>query len=325
MKMYINRRGQGQLETVDELDVKTREDRKELRRLVGEYQMSDRSAEHYASSRACADWKKRSGNPTKKAEMLKRSGNPAKRAPVDVQAKRELQLFLDKDPRMNSRKTEFLNVAAKKMRAGKYDHTLAGKLWLYWVNEGAKKYSSDYGSGAMSNIFSPATREAVASDVARREYDALANGEYRAISTVHAKRAPVHSDMSPEMERKLQMFDLSMGTGPYAAEFAARTGPYAGRPAAPSKRKKRLGNPAKKRSLHDQMHSKSYVTRTLPSYGPPRLVKGPISWQKLSPSDRLAIQMQHGNHYNLSGYWALYKHSAQAGGMSSWVRTGAKL
>jgi hypothetical protein len=108
------------------------------------------------------------------------------RAAVDTHAKRELELFLDNDGQMYARKTAFLNAAAKKMRAGTYDHALAGKLWLAWVNEGAKKYCSEnYCPGA---TFSPATREAAAADVARHEHDALVRGERGAISIAHTPK-----------------------------------------------------------------------------------------------------------------------------------------
>lgn len=50
-KFYINRYGQGVRETVDEFET-----RKEARAMVSEYRMSDPSAEHYISTRACSNW-----------------------------------------------------------------------------------------------------------------------------------------------------------------------------------------------------------------------------------------------------------------------------
>ena len=49
---YIQRNGNGQLETVDEFTT-----RKEAREMLTEYQMSDCSAEYYLSSRPCNDWR----------------------------------------------------------------------------------------------------------------------------------------------------------------------------------------------------------------------------------------------------------------------------
>lgn len=50
--VYVNRKGQGYKETVDEFET-----RKEARAMLAEYRMSDPSAEFYLSSRPCKGWK----------------------------------------------------------------------------------------------------------------------------------------------------------------------------------------------------------------------------------------------------------------------------
>jgi hypothetical protein len=50
--IYIQRKGQGYLETVDEFET-----RKEAREMLKEYRLSDSSAHFYLSSRACKAWK----------------------------------------------------------------------------------------------------------------------------------------------------------------------------------------------------------------------------------------------------------------------------
>ena len=52
--IYIQRRGNGYLETVDEFET-----RKEAQDLLKEYRMSDPSAEYYTSSRPCKEWKEK--------------------------------------------------------------------------------------------------------------------------------------------------------------------------------------------------------------------------------------------------------------------------
>lgn len=52
MAHFIQRKGQGYLETVDEFDT-----RKEARAMLAEYRMSDRSAEFYISTRPCKAWR----------------------------------------------------------------------------------------------------------------------------------------------------------------------------------------------------------------------------------------------------------------------------
>lgn len=127
----------------------------------------------------------------------KKHARKSTKAPVDRHKKRELELFLDNDKQMYARKKAFLNAAAKKMRAGVYDHAKAGKLWLAWVDMGAKKYVAENASGPVSSVFSPATREAVANDVARHEYDALVRGERGAIDITPKKVAKKPAKKKP--------------------------------------------------------------------------------------------------------------------------------
>jgi hypothetical protein len=49
---YIQRRGNGYLETVDEFET-----RKEARTMLREYKMADTAADYYLSSRACREWR----------------------------------------------------------------------------------------------------------------------------------------------------------------------------------------------------------------------------------------------------------------------------
>lgn len=49
---YIQRRGDGYLETVDEFET-----RKEAQEMLKEYKLADRYAEYYLSSRACKEWR----------------------------------------------------------------------------------------------------------------------------------------------------------------------------------------------------------------------------------------------------------------------------
>jgi len=50
--IYIQRKGDGMLETVDEFET-----RKEVREMLKEYQISDYSAQYYLSQRPCNDWR----------------------------------------------------------------------------------------------------------------------------------------------------------------------------------------------------------------------------------------------------------------------------
>jgi hypothetical protein len=51
---YINRRGQGHTETVDEFET-----RAEARKALQEYLICDTSADYWISQRCCANWKEK--------------------------------------------------------------------------------------------------------------------------------------------------------------------------------------------------------------------------------------------------------------------------
>lgn len=52
MKIYIQRKGDGHLETVDEFETC-----KGARAMLAEYRMADPTAHHYLSSRPCKAWR----------------------------------------------------------------------------------------------------------------------------------------------------------------------------------------------------------------------------------------------------------------------------
>jgi hypothetical protein len=53
---YVQRESGTDLETVDEVPYNTREERAEAKRCVSEYNISDPTAHHYLSPRACKGW-----------------------------------------------------------------------------------------------------------------------------------------------------------------------------------------------------------------------------------------------------------------------------
>lgn len=78
--VYVNRRGQGYTETVDEFTT-----RKEARAMLSEYRMVDPSAHHYLSSRPCKGWNDEppaATFPTNGGTYKARNGG--KRAPLNL-------------------------------------------------------------------------------------------------------------------------------------------------------------------------------------------------------------------------------------------------
>ena len=100
------------------------------------------------------------------------------RSPVagdfDEHAADELRLYLDNDRALYDRKmNSFIPNVRRKIEQGKYDPALAPKLWIYLVDDAAKKYVKEMGGS-----FDVATRRAVAAQLAKDELQMLMNGEY---------------------------------------------------------------------------------------------------------------------------------------------------
>ncbi|HAF77506.1 MAG TPA: hypothetical protein DCG42_09315 [Maribacter sp.] len=68
----------------------------------------------------------------------------------------------------------------RKIKRDIYDHEKAQKLWMYLVDEAAKKYVSEFGSTDqdVKDMFPKATRMQVAKNLADRELENINNKEY---------------------------------------------------------------------------------------------------------------------------------------------------
>lgn len=82
---------------------------------------------------------------------------------------RELSLYIENEYSLvgapNSRGKAIHENLLRKVKSGKYDPALASKAWQHLIDEGARKYSKEFGTGDV--IFSPADRRQVAEEYAR--------------------------------------------------------------------------------------------------------------------------------------------------------------
>ena len=77
----------------------------------------------------------------------------------------ELKVYIENDAQLYRQRTRPVQVnLEKKWQKGTYDHAQAPKLWLYLVNDGAKKYVKEHGSPGMK--VDVATRKKVAQEMA---------------------------------------------------------------------------------------------------------------------------------------------------------------
>jgi hypothetical protein len=84
---------------------------------------------------------------------------------VDQVALRELELFIDNDYPIYRQRESIEKNIQRKVKSGKYDHSMAAKLWQYMVDAGAKKYVKEFG-GNVRDMFPKQLRMALAKQYA---------------------------------------------------------------------------------------------------------------------------------------------------------------
>ena len=84
---------------------------------------------------------------------------------VDQVSLRELELFIDNDYQIYRQRESIEKNIQRKVKSGKYDHSMAAKLWQYMVDAGAKKYVKEFG-GNVRDMFPKQLRMALAKQYA---------------------------------------------------------------------------------------------------------------------------------------------------------------
>lgn len=87
----------------------------------------------------------------------------------------ELELFMENDGQLY--RQQFIPIIKniqRKIKSGKYDHSQAPKLWMYYVENGLKKYAKELGSGmAWNQYLSVKDRKVLAMKLADINYDEI--------------------------------------------------------------------------------------------------------------------------------------------------------
>ena len=100
---------------------------------------------------------------------------------VDSDAMNELKLFINNDEDLYRKK--FMPIIAnikRKIKRGVYNHEMALKLWMYLVDEAARKYVKEFGSSDqdVADMFPKELRQQIAKDMADEEQEKIEAGEY---------------------------------------------------------------------------------------------------------------------------------------------------
>lgn len=178
------------------------------------------------------------------------SKNPA-RTVADKTAANELELYIENESSIYNQKKSIIENIKRKMKSGRYDPKLAPKLWLYWVDAGAKKYVKEFGSGNVDTIFNKATREHVAHGLARDYEQRIRSGEYGPVSG--ATRNPATKETVMAKKAKKAKAKKSTRKPRSAAQKAATKRMLAARagkskPRKASKAKRKSGSAPKRKA-----------------------------------------------------------------------------
>jgi hypothetical protein len=144
-----------------------------------------------AKAREAAAWKAKEQNPSRPSPLTSQaprcnnpcvSGNPKRREAPNQHDARELFLYIDSDSNLYRQMViPIMQNLARKIGRGAYDKAKAVKLWNYLADEGAKRYTKEFGTPGPCGsygTFTPATRFMVAAQFARRFMDLYRNKEY---------------------------------------------------------------------------------------------------------------------------------------------------
>ena len=96
---------------------------------------------------------------------------------VDAAAARELYLFMQNERSLMRQRDSIIKNISRKMKSGKYDHKQAPKLWMYWVDNGAKEYDKTYSSPGV-RTFDKDTKMSVAIQLADEYKAEIELGNY---------------------------------------------------------------------------------------------------------------------------------------------------
>jgi len=101
----------------------------------------------------------------------------------DSDAINELDLFIMNDEDLYRRRfMPIITNIRRKVKRGVYDHEKVIKLWMYLVDDAARKYVQEFGSPDqdVKDMFPKETRLKVAQNIADRELENIKQGEYDA-------------------------------------------------------------------------------------------------------------------------------------------------
>ena len=109
----------------------------------------------------------------------------------DSDAVNELDLFIMNDEDLYRRRfMPIITNIKRKIKRGVYDHEKVIKLWMYLVDDAARKYVQEFGDPAqdVKDMFPKETRLKVAEVISLREKENIEKGEYDVVKGTVSQR-----------------------------------------------------------------------------------------------------------------------------------------
>jgi hypothetical protein len=100
---------------------------------------------------------------------------------IDTDAVNELDSFIMNDEDLYRRRfMPIISNIKRKIKSNVYDHEKAQKLWMYLIDDAARKYVQEFGSEGtdVKDMFPKETRQQVAKIISDRELENIKQGEY---------------------------------------------------------------------------------------------------------------------------------------------------
>jgi|TARA_B100000029_G_C17470275_1_gene921710 hypothetical protein len=100
---------------------------------------------------------------------------------MDTDAVNELDSFIMNDEDLYRRRfMPIITNIKRKIKKNTYDHEKAQKLWMYLIDDAARKYVQEFGSSGtdVKDMFPKETRLQVARIISDRELENIKQGEY---------------------------------------------------------------------------------------------------------------------------------------------------
>lgn len=121
---------------------------------------------------------RRRGKVTRKKRPTARRARPRRKNPDISDEAYELILYAENTESLYNQQQSIVKNLIRKINRGVYDHSKAPTLWKYWMDNAAKGYTREHGTGRGYGIFTPTIRREAATYMAQQEYDSIMAGDY---------------------------------------------------------------------------------------------------------------------------------------------------